>query len=305
MEFQRPALNFDNWGNLIVWLPIGKPCTITDPDRQYTVTSRDISDYRSIKTAIGLPIYVGHPDVAITPKNNLPSVGTALSDIRETPEGGVEIECKITDDETIARVVNRELTEVSPGYDVLEGVRVYNHLAIIPDGYAKGGRQMQIQLESLDRPIAAIDPIDNPTINKNNMSLTAEDITAITEAMGSYFKKMEAVEAVEEAAKCEGFKEGLSQAKWLTIAREKGYTGADPLAAKEHILKESYPAEVVKDLSAETIEGLLIAASLKVEAKPVETKPAAPEVVVPKVTIESNDAPAQTSRYRSYNKIKK
>lgn len=308
MKSKRPTLNYDHWGNLVVWLPIGKPCTITDPDRQYTVTARDISDFRSIKTAIGLPIYIGHPPETITPQNNVPSVGTTLSDIRETPEGGVEIECKITDDDAIKAIVNMELTEVSPGYDTIEGgIRIYNHLAIIPDGYAKGGRQMQIQLESHPKPIATI----NPDINKI-MSLTAEDITAISEAataaMGSYFKKMESTDEALEAAKCEGIQEGISQAKWLTIAREKGYVGGDTLEARAHILKESYPTIETEKMSADTIEGLLIAATVIKESKPVEATPEPiekPEVKVPKVTLESNDTVEKTSRYVNYNKIKK
>jgi Uncharacterized protein conserved in bacteria (DUF2213) len=297
MKSNRPALNYDLWGNLVVWLPIGKPCTITDPDRQYTVTTGAISDFRSIKTAIGTPIYVWHPEEPITPKNNLPSVGVALSDFRETVEGGVEIQCKITDDLTIKAIVNGELTEVSPGYDVVEGVRVYNHLAIIPTGYAKGGRQMRIQLES--------------SINQNienSMSLSTEDIKSIVEAMGSYFKSMEDSESAMEAAKCEGYKEGLACSKWIVVGREKGYVGTDVAEAKAHILKESYPSLDTKDMSVETVEGLLIAATLvkesKSEPKPNE-EPAKTEIKVPKVTVEGAEKPAATSRYVNYNKIKK
>lgn len=293
-------LKHDIWGNLIVWLPIGKPCTITDDTHTYTIDANQIADYRSLKTAVGLPICVGHPSSPIAPDKPAKTVGNSLGQTRATSEGGVEIECKITDAQTIKQIATKQLVEVSPCYvKGSDGVRIYNHLAVLPKGYARGGAQMAIRFEGSDTPII-----------KKNMS--PEDIQAICEGMKTMFQSVEEAEveakkAMEESkktmeeacekSKMEGFQEGLDAAKWLNTAKEAGYTGTDVGEAKSAILANAYPDLKTEGYSSEMVEGLLLAATIK-SAAPVAVE-AIPAVVVPSVRMEG-ETPALPSRYKTY-----
>jgi len=284
---------YDNWGNLLVWLPVGKPCTIKDPTHTYTVDATAIADYRSLKTAVGLPICIGHPDSPITPHNPAPTVGTSLGEIRPTPDGGVEIECKITDKGAIELVNAKKLVEVSPCYEKvgLDGVRIYNHLAILPKGYAKGGSKMAIKFEG--------NPIKN--------IMTPEDIKSICEGMKSMFEGMEKESKemeskMEEAckeSKCEGYAEGVSAAKWLIAAKSEGYDGIDVVEAKAAILTAKYPDLKTESYSVEMIEGLLLAATILAPVK-VSVIPEPISIPVPKVVMEGQDSTVPTSRYKNY-----
>ena len=301
-------LKYDTWGNLIVWLPVGKPCTITDDTHTYTIDANSIADYRSLKTAVGLPICVGHPKEPIAPNKPAKTVGNSLGETRSTPEGGVEIECKITDATTIEQIATKQLVEVSPCYvKGNDGIRIYNHLAVLPKGYARGGAQMAIRFEGSDTPL----------IKKN---MTPEDISSICEGMKTMFQSMEKSEmeskkameesemeskkSMEEAckeSKMEGYSEGLDAAKWLTTAKSAGYEGSDVSEAKTAILANAYPDLKTEGYSSEMVEGLLLAATLKstvvAHTAPIGEGKA---VAVPTVRMEGSSEPALPSRYKHY-----
>lgn len=301
-------LKYDNWGNLVVWLPIGKPCTITDDTHTYTVDATAIADYRSLKTAVGLPICVGHPKEPIAPNTPAKTVGTSLGQTRPTLEGGVEIECKITDPTTIDQIATKKLVEVSPCYvKGGDGIRIYNHLAVLPRGYARGGSQMGIKFEGSDTPV--IEKI-----------MTTEDISAICEGVKSMFKGMEeaemeskkameesqqAMEAACEESKKAGYMEGLDAAKWLSTAKETAkYEGTDVIEAKSAILANAYPDLKIEGYSTEMVEGLLLAATIKptviVSVTPTGSgKTVADVVATPIVRMEGEPA-TPPNRYKNY-----
>ena len=142
---------YDTWGFPHIWLPIGKAGNIyrQDGSVSYTVSESDILRLESIETLSSRPLYVWHPEDGCADLENFNQLKQAgvLTDTYRYCEGGAEVMVRITDKDVYERVKNLELTECSPGYVVKDGVRVYNHLAILPNGMARGGAKMRIMLE--------------------------------------------------------------------------------------------------------------------------------------------------------------
>jgi hypothetical protein len=142
---------YDTWGFPHIWLPIGKAGNIyrQDGSVSYTVSESDILRLESIETLSSRPLYVWHPEDGCADLENFNQLKQAgvLTDTYRYCEGGAEVMVRITDKEVYKRVKNLELTECSPGYVVKDGIRVYNHLAILPSGMARGGAKMRIMLE--------------------------------------------------------------------------------------------------------------------------------------------------------------
>lgn len=248
----------DIWGNLIVWLPIAIPQTLNPIGRSsYTVIESDIKDARSLAQLAGTPIHIFHPNhrssrsPVISPNNSEGVIGVALGgkdNIRNRSDGGVEVKVKITDQGAMNRILSGELTEVSAGYTIHEGFRQYNHLALVPPGYAVNGRGMTIQLES------------NIITTKMNETEIKTLATAVMEALMSHMAKEECTEA-ENAMKLESltkaaYDSAIADAKYILIAESNDIKAKDAKDAKAQLIIKAFPAHTDETTAALTLESL-------------------------------------------------
>lgn len=144
---------YDTFGNLIVWLPFGIAGQEIKAYKQwdtYTITRQELEDLDNNSTLAGLDVVVGHPEQPlITPDARYPVVGTCTGRWRESTPSVFEVEARIFDSAAIKWVEQQKLVETSAGYvETSPGVRIYNHLALVAKGLARGGRQMTIKFES-------------------------------------------------------------------------------------------------------------------------------------------------------------
>lgn len=145
---------YDTWGFPHIWLPFGKAGNIYRQDGSvaYSVLEEDILNPLSLETLPGLPLYEYHPVpieqggiVNLDNFNQLKQIGITTETYRLCDNGG-EVLCKITD-KNCASKIGTELVECSPGYSTPNGIRTFNHFAILPSGKARGGNKMSIKLE--------------------------------------------------------------------------------------------------------------------------------------------------------------
>lgn len=209
VEDIQSTLN-DIWGFPAVWLPFGKPGLVENVRTNYMVTGESIQNPDSVETIVGTPIYIWHPADQVNFNNfgKYLSVGVCTDKYRWTADGGGEILAKITDNDCYQQILSGQLTEVSPAYAVNDkGVRIYNHLALLPTGYARGGRKMQIKLEgnndgnnqsSLSDEIYSIDinqqqqHLEGNAVTNNIMEQTLGQILAAVTDNGSKYDSLSA-----------------------------------------------------------------------------------------------------------------
>jgi hypothetical protein len=186
---------YDTWGFPQIWLPFGKAGNIYRQDGSvaYSVLEEDILNPRSIETLAGLPLYEYHPVpieeggiVNLENFNQLKQIGITTDTYRLCDNGG-EVLCKITDKSCVSKI-GTELVECSPGYSTPNGIRTFNHFAILPSGKARGGNKMSIRLEGFTG-------VDLPNSNEEfyvldksaNFNLT--DVTIIDQETLTIIKK--------------------------------------------------------------------------------------------------------------------
>jgi hypothetical protein len=299
---------YDTWGFPHIWLPIGKAGNIyrQDGSVSYTVSESDILRLESIETLSSRPLYVWHPEDGCADLENFNQLKQAgvLTDTYRYCEGGAEVMVRITDKEVYERVKNLELTECSPGYVVKNGVRVYNHLAILPNGMARGGAKMRIMLEGftgIDLPTndefyrigdyksnltdeTLVDDEDGLLTIKNNMNIEellgqvlANQAVSSSEIAGLMAKvddliASEAAEMVLEGEPepekmyLEGFAAGQEAGKTIAIAMEHGYEGSDVVEAEKHLIVKAFPDMKLEGFSKDVLAGVLKGATEALKA---------------------------------------
>jgi hypothetical protein len=146
----------DIWGFKLIWVPVGKEGDIVDESGNVTkvIKLSDILNQQSLSTLAGIPIYLYHPnDGAVDPENfgDFEAVG-ACTDKYRLVEGGVEVQARITKQLLYPFLEQQKITHVSPCYTEDTGYRSYNHIALLPPGWAKGGDKMFISLEGIKQP---------------------------------------------------------------------------------------------------------------------------------------------------------
>lgn len=321
MQQVTSAPRYDAWGFLQVWVPFGKPGIVRGERGDYTVSQEAIQNLDSISTLAGLPAYYFHPGVVTNDNfDDFKTVGTCTDKYRLTPDGGGDVLVKITDATIRKQILNKELTETSPAY-LSNDIRVYNHIALIPPGYARGGSKMQILLEGQD-------PIDTETLNEiytiptedNNMDETlgliisgqadmAQRLEALStqvancvtacEAMATeddVTMESEPVDAIEAAKVVyqEGFTKGILVGQILASAASHGYVGEDAEAAKAHVVTKAFPSMKFEGFSPDMMQGLFAGALTALAGMPKTVALVAE--VVPVVNV---DKSAKVSRLKS------
>lgn len=289
-------MKYDSWGNLVCWLPIAIPQTLTNPQGQtYQVSEGEIKDIRSLAELSGTPVVIHHPNYygrssIISPDNPEGIVGIALggdNHVRDRPDGGVEVQVKITDKETIRQIVSLELVEVSAGYITVNGYRQYNHLALLPAGWALNGRTMRVMLES-------------NTIQE--IEMTPEQLKELTTAIAQSLeaslvlesKKDDEVQASLEKADKEGYARGVAAARFTLIAESIGVEATDADMAKKEIIKKAFPEHTDESIGVLTLESISALADvaiplLKKQAEPIAVIAPAAKSGAVDVILESSD----------------
>jgi hypothetical protein len=316
---------YDTWGFPHIWLPIGKAGNIyrQDGSVSYTVSESDILRLESIETLSSRPLYVWHPEDGCADLENFNQLKQAgvLTDTYRYCEGGAEVMVRITDKEVYERVKNLELTECSPGYVVKDGVRVYNHLAILPNGMARGGAKMRIMLEGftgVDLPTndefykigdyesnltdeTLVDDEDELLTIKNNMNIEellgqvlanqAVSSNEIADLMAKVdgLITSEAAEIVLEGEPepekmyLEGFAAGQEAGKTIAIAMEHGYEGSDVAEAEKHLIVKAFPDMKLEGFSKDVLAGVLKGATEALKAVKLVVVPVTQTEIPPAV----------------------
>lgn len=127
----------------------------------------DVFAAAALATAdVGTPVTIGHPTEFVTPENTKRFRVGALASKARADGAYVSAELLIDDASAIARADARELVELSAGYEieldetpgVWQGERYdarqtnirLNHVALLPAGGARGGRDLRLRLDSQD-----------------------------------------------------------------------------------------------------------------------------------------------------------
>lgn len=228
---------FDDFGNMIVWLPFGTPTIIEDYGHgSYVVTKAEIENTESNRSLAGIDITVWHPldeegnQTFVNPDNyNDVTVGTSLGEYRIVNNVG-EVKCLIKNKVAQGLVQANLVSETSPCYLSQNGIRTYNHLSMIPEGYARGGRKMIIKTEGKTMDTKELAELTSTKV-----------VDAIKTMMAEGEDQTKAFEAEIKKAKEEGFAEGLAASKYFNLANKLGFEGEDINLAKDHILKTKFP----------------------------------------------------------------
>jgi hypothetical protein len=281
---------YDIFGNMIVWLPFGTPTIIEDYGHgSYIVTRQQIENIESNRTLAGIDITVWHPtdsdgnQTFVTPENyNDVTVGTSIGEYRIVDNVG-EVKCLIKNSLAQDLIKSGSIEETSPCYvQDAEGNRLYNHICMIPNGYARGGRTMLIKTEGINKM----------EIEKIAEMASVKTVEAIKIMMAEGDDHEAKFEAQLAKAKLEGYQEGLSAGKYITFAGKIGYEGSDIEAAKAHILTTKFPKKSFEGIEESTKATFLEAAMCMVPDEEEEKKEAKNcESKLPvEVKIESYDA---------------
>lgn len=147
----------------------------------------EVFSKESLESLAGVPLTVGHPDTPVTATNwRKVSVGHVCDNVR--PAGQlVETDVYVTDSEPVSGVESGELIELSCGYDcdlevtpgVYQGQNYdmiqrnirYNHVALLPKGYARGGSEVRLRLDSAESEVRVDEGEFEECSNISNMDL--------------------------------------------------------------------------------------------------------------------------------------
>lgn len=120
----------------------------------------------SYRTLAGVPVTIGHAVPLVTARDTRDhAVGYVESDVRPAEGRYLDATVRVWRADAADAVERRELTELSAGYRTAEGpsgvwqgqqydleqrdIR-YNHVALLPPGHARGGRELSLRLDSHD-----------------------------------------------------------------------------------------------------------------------------------------------------------
>jgi hypothetical protein len=161
----------------------------------------------------GVPVTLGHPSDAVTPKNYRGlSVGTVIS-VAKTDSGVLEVELSIADESAIDKIkggtielscgYNVEIVRVAGRYDntdyqVIQRNRIYNHIALVDHGRA--GSRCKLNLDNKGNNMATV-------ILPSGAALTVEDST-VASAISSEFSRLDS-EVSQMSAIKDSLKESL------------------------------------------------------------------------------------------------
>lgn len=288
----------DAWGFPMVWVPFGKKGKIHHPGRIKDISFEELFIQESLDTLPGKPVYYFHPG-AVTPSNfrEHKIVGLTTDIYRISKDGlGGEVLVRMTDQEVYTSIINREITESSPGYGEPNGYRDYNHLAIVPPGYALGGDKMGIQLES-STPFEVY-AIDNVNTTTKSMDTQLGEITAQNQMIAQQLDEIRVMltpemkeEATMEAAEMEqkyyqeGYAQGVADGQILVEAKAHGYEGVDPNEAKRHVVSKAFPKITLESKTPDFINGAYSGALSSLEDK--KSSPQTPVTEPATITQES------------------
>jgi hypothetical protein len=298
-------LNTDIWGFPYVWVPFGKPGVINDTSGDYEVKTEEIFNPESLKTLSAIPVYEMHPWSTVVTFDNKGSdsreVGVTTDKYRLTEDGGGEVLVKITDKNVIGDIYSNILVETSPCYSVINGVRVYNHIALLTVNKAKGGNKMRIRVEGETTYLPQeVYIINNKEIMEQIERMLAEILTSNTvtaSRLDSIESKLSAASTVEELTETQIYSEGFSagEAAGITIAEATGFgyvksEGTDTLVeARKFVICKAFPDLDIAGYSTSMLEGLYKGAvsALKQLTKS-ESKPNTPDDTVPVIKTTEN-----------------
>jgi hypothetical protein len=128
----------------------------------------------SLATLRDAPITVGHPDGMVSPATYRRDAVGHVSGQPTSDGKTIKATLAVQDADTIRRIDAGELVELSPGYrlmldptpgvwngqkyDAVQRHREYNHLAIGPAGWARGGRETSLRVDGVDDVAVEIEP---------------------------------------------------------------------------------------------------------------------------------------------------
>lgn len=216
----------------------------------------------AVETLRDVPITVGHPEPDADGSQLVkPETYRQLSVGHVTQGHGVDetrhllAELVVMDAETIGRVDSGELAELSPGYtckidptpgiyegqayDQVQRERVYNHLALLPEGGARGGASVALRFDSADGRDVAVqvesDGGRRPPTERTD-SMDKQRIDGVTYTVGS----TEWAEALSRrAARLDEEKAELEKAKAdMEADKEKADMDLEAMKAERDTLKE-------------------------------------------------------------------
>jgi hypothetical protein len=259
----------------------------------YTVHDEDILNPDSLATINGTPLYIRHPDspiISIDNYKDFPSVGVCTDKYRrnEDGNGGIDVYVKITDKECYNRLKSRDLRQVSPGYVVKDGVRHYNHVALLPSDTRAKGKNMDIRLESgvtqyiddgifVESYAISSTNLSGITTNQGNIIMdellgaVAADLSAVKDMVSSILakevdepmnesNKSEGVDAAYEAAITESYERGRREGAILSFAQTHGYAGDNPEEARSAVITKAFPNLKIEGQSGAVMDGAYLTA---------------------------------------------
>lgn len=273
----------DNWGNKHIWVPFGKQGTVEGPNGEYEINKEELFFTESLETLTAIPVYRHHPDnPVVNPANYLQTqpIGFCTGKWRESKDGlGGEAEVKVLDQTITDDVFSGALSESSPTYFLKGKVRVYNHLALLPKGFARGGSKMRIFTEGYNDGLTTyIDP-PTPIIFQNkqmeqilgtisaSQEVLAGQLSSLIEVVGKLAaaEEKELVEDMtedmtEKLAFAEGFAAGeiLSTAKTFGFDKVVGENVEIPALvgeARTFVVQKAFPGLAIEGFDTDNLIG--------------------------------------------------
>jgi hypothetical protein len=315
---KKYPVGVDLWGFPTAWISFGKAGQVVLSNRIKDISYDELFIQESLDTIPGKPVYYFHPG-AVTPENfsehKLVGITTDIYRISQDGLGG-EVLVRITCPEMYQAMREMLITESSPGYAEPNGYRDYNHFAVVPEGYARGGGKMKIELESftgLEVYSLQLNEIEiTPTQNimetqigeitaQNTMILSdlveirTMLVAAAAEEVGESGIVMEAKE-LEEKFYQEGYAAGVAAGEILAQSKAYGYEGSDATEGKAHVVTKAFPDISLEAKSPDFISGLYSGALLSL-SRAKSAPLAAPAITsVPVITMESKEKKTSIAR---------
>jgi hypothetical protein len=279
-----------NWGFRTVWVPFGKAGDVCFADRTVVIDRVDVLNDQSIETLVGIPIFESHPlEEVVIPENftQTKPIGVALDQWRESADGlGGEVLVRIYDHATAVRLLDTsdgsKLVEASPCYKIVDGVRVYNHLALLTAGRARGGSKMAIYSEglTLDETTTALAESNNDYTYLFVLNMDIEQkLTEMNEKIDALAEVVRIATTEEMVEGCDPvYMEGLAAGEVLATAKSHGFTETEttPAAvtnARKFVIDKAFPSLSVESFGSDALKGAYATAVSLLAAKP--EKPAA------------------------------
>jgi hypothetical protein len=317
---KKYPVGVDLWGFPTAWIPFGKAGQVVLSNRIKDITYDELFIQESLDTLPGKPVYYFHPG-AVTPENfsehKLVGITTDIYRISHDGLGG-EVLVRITCPEIYQAMREMLITESSPGYAEPSGYRDYNHFAVVPEGYARGGGKMKIELESfteLEVYSIQLNEIEIPP-TQNIMETQIGEITAqnsmilsdlseirtmlVAAAAGEVAESEIVMEAKELEDKFyqEGYAAGVAAGEILAQSKAYGYEGSDATEGKAHVVTKAFPDISLEAKSPDFISGLYSGALLSLSrAKSAPTAAAVAAITsAPAITMESKEKKTSITR---------